>query len=212
NYMRKVILSLVVVASIVTACKQKKEKVTVKEAVKIEVTAENLNNVDTKFSILTWKGTKLTGAHNGTVALKSGGLVVADGKLTQGVFVVDMATIIDEDMKGEEGAGKIEGHLKSPDFFDVAAYPTSKFVITKVEENEGKLAVTGNLTIKDITKSVTIPAIISKEGKTTIFKSEPFNIDRTDFGITYKSKKLEAAIKDKFIDDIMQLQFTVKTK
>ncbi|MGY0406764.1 MAG: YceI family protein [Polaribacter sp.] len=210
--MRKVILSLVVVASIVTACKQKKEKVTVKEAVKIEVTAENLNNVDTKFSILTWKGTKLTGAHNGTVALKSGGLVVADGKLTQGVFVVDMATIIDEDMKGEEGAGKIEGHLKSPDFFDVAAYPTSKFVITKVEENEGKLAVTGNLTIKDITKSVTIPAIISKEGKTTIFKSEPFNIDRTDFGITYKSKKLEAAIKDKFIDDIMQLQFTVKTK
>ena len=115
-------------------------------------------------------------------------------------------------MKGSDGAGKIEGHLKNADFFDVAVYPTSKFVITKVEEVNGKLAVTGNLQIKDVTKSITIPATISTENGITIFKSETFNVDRTDFGITFKSKKLGAAIKDKFINDIMEMSFVVKTK
>ncbi len=37
-------------------------------------------------------------------------------------------------MAGTDGAGKLEGHLKAADFFDVAVYPTAKFVITKVEE------------------------------------------------------------------------------
>ena len=69
-----------------------------------------------------------------------------------------MATITNVDLKGTDGAGKLVGHLKSADFFDVATYPTSKFVITKVEEIDGKLAVTGNLQIKDVTKSITIAA------------------------------------------------------
>ncbi|QTD38703.1 YceI family protein [Polaribacter batillariae] len=210
--MKKIILSIVVAASVLTACKNKKEKVEVKEAVKVEVNAADLNNVNTEASVISWKGTKPTGAHDGTVALKSGGLVVEDGELKNGVFVIDMTTIKNEDMKGSEGAGKLEGHLSSPDFFDVAKYPTSKFVITSVKENEGKLAVTGNLTLKDITKSITIPATISTEGNITTFKSETFNVDRTDFGVTYKSKKIDAALKDKFIDDIMELQFTVVTK
>ena len=150
--MRKIVLSLVVVASLLTACKgEKKEKVEVKEAVKVEVSIAALDNVDTTASVLTWIGTKPTGSHNGTVAIKSGGLLVEEGTLKGGEFVIDMNTITNVDMAGSDGAGKIEGHLKAPDFFDIAVYPTSKFVITKVEDVEGKLAVTGNLQIKDVT-------------------------------------------------------------
>lgn len=50
-----------------------------------------------------------------------------------------------------------DGHLKSPDFFDVENYPTMKFVSTRVEridENNGRLY--GQLTIKDITKEVVL--------------------------------------------------------
>lgn len=211
--MKKIILSIAVVAFVLASCNgEKKEKVTVKEAVKVTVNAADLNNVDLTVSLLTWTGNKPTGSHNGTVALKSGGLLVEDGKLTQGVFVIDMSTITNVDMAGSKGAGNIEGHLKSPDFFDVAVYPTAKFVISSVTETEGKLAVTGNLTLKNITKSITIPATITTVEGITTFKSETFNVDRTDFGVTYKSKKLDAALKDKFINDLMEMSFEVKTK
>jgi hypothetical protein len=212
--MRKIVLSLVVVVvSLLTACKgEKKEKVEVKEAVKVEVSIAELDNVDTTASVLTWIGTKPTGSHNGTVAIKSGGLLVEEGTLKGGEFVIDMNTITNVDMAGSDGAGKIEGHLKAPDFFDIAVYPTSKFVITKVEDVEGKLAVTGNLQIKDVTKSITIPAMISTEGGVTTFKSDVFNVDRADFNVKYGSKRWIEGLKDKFINDLMEMSFEVKTK
>jgi hypothetical protein len=210
--MKKVILSLVIFASVLTACKEKKEKVAVKEAVEVAVKEAKLNNVDVAVSVLNWKGTKPGGAHNGVVSLKSGGLLIENGKLTQGEFIIDMSTIKNVDMAGEKGAGKIEGHLKSADFFDVEKYPTSKFVITKVEEVAGKLAVTGNLQIKDVTKSITIPATISTEAGVTTFTSDTFNVDRADFNVKYGSKSFFEGLKDKFIDDIMEFSFVVKTK
>lgn len=211
--MKKIILSVIVAASILTACKgEKKEKVATKEAEKVAVNVSELNNVDTATSMLAWKGTKPTGAHNGLVSLKSGGLLVENGNLKGGEFVIDLTTITNLDMKGSDGAGKLEGHLKAPDFFDVATYPTAKFVITNVEEKEDKLHVTGNLQIKDVTKSITIPAMISSEGGVTTFKSEVFNINRADFNVKYGSKSFFDNLKDKFIDDMIELSFEVKTK
>lgn len=212
--MKKIVLSLVVLVSVLTACKgEKKEKVETKEAEKVEVKVSELNNVDTSTSMLAWKGTKPTGAHNGIVSLKSGGLLVENGDLKGGEFVIDLNTIKNLDMVAKpDAAAKLEGHLKNADFFDVAAYPTAKFVITSVEEKEDKLHVTGNLQIKDVTKSITIPATVSTEGGVTTFKSEVFNINRADFNVKYGSKSFFDNLKDKFIDDMMELSFEVKTK
>jgi heme/copper-type cytochrome/quinol oxidase subunit 2 len=209
--MKKVLIALVALSTILVSCNgEKKEKVVVKEEVKVEKVAI-VNNVDLTTSMMTWKGTKPTGAHNGTVALKSGGLVVENGVLKEGEFVIDMNTIKNLDMAGSEGAGKIEGHLKAPDFFDIAVYPTSTFVITSVLEVEANLAVTGNLTIKDVTKSITIPAKISSEDGVTTFTSALFNIDRADFNVKYGSKRWIEGLKDKFIDDLVEMSFVVKT-
>ncbi len=203
---------MVVIATILVSCNgEKKVKLLVKEEVKVEKTAM-VNNVDLTTSLMTWKGTKPTGAHDGTVALKSGALVVENGVLKEGEFVIDMSTIKNLDMAGSEGAGKIEGHLKAPDFFDIAVYPTATFTITSVLEVEGNLAVTGNLTIKDVTKSISIPANISTEDGVTTFTSDVFNIDRADFNVKYGSKKWFENLKDKFIDDIIEMSFVVKTK
>lgn len=211
--MKKIILLIAITATVFASCNgEKKEKTAIKEAVKVTVNAENLNNVDVAASVLNWEGSKPTGSHNGTVALKSGGLLVEAGTLTQGVFVVDMNSITNTDMAGSNGAAKLEGHLKASDFFDVAVYPTAKFVITSVVDTDGKLAVTGNLTIKNTTKSITIPATIATAEGITTFKSETFTIDRTDFGVVYASKKLDAALKDKFINDLMEMSFSVVTK
>ena len=209
--MKKLIVSLVVVASVLTACKsEKKDKVVATEAVEVAVVAD-LNNADVASSVITWKGTKPTGSHNGTIMLKEGSINLEAGKLTGGSFEIEMATMKCVDLDAEGGA-KLVGHLSAPDFFDVATYATSKFVITSVANVEGKLAVTGNLTIKDVTKSITIPAMLSTTGNVTTFKSEKFNIDRAEFNVKYASKKFFDNLKDKFIDDMIELSFTVNTK
>ena len=211
--MKKLVVSLVVIASVLTACKsEKKESVETKEAEKVEVNVSELNNVDTSASVITWKGTKPTGAHDGVVMLSDGDLLVENGTLKAGEFTIDMTSIVNKDMEGSEGAGKLEGHLKSGDFFDVETYPTSKFVITNVEDKGDKVHVTGNLQIKDVTKSITIPATVSTENGVTTFKSETFNINRADFNVRYGSKSFFDDLKDGFIDDMMEMSFTVVTK
>ena len=211
--MKKIILSIALVAVAFTSCKEdKKDKTSTSEKVEVAEVQKAINNVDVKNSVVTWKGTKPTGSHDGTVLLKSGSLTVENGNVKSGEFVIDMTSIENVDMKGSDGAGNLEGHLSSPDFFDVTTFPTAKFVITSSEIKEGKVQVTGNITIKETTKSITIPATVSQANGIVTFKSDVFKIDRTDFGITYKSKKLDAALKDKFINDLMEMSFVVQTK
>ncbi|WP_299012698.1 YceI family protein [uncultured Polaribacter sp.] len=211
--MKKLIVVLVLVGSVFAACKQKKESVTTKAAEKVAVNVSELNNVDTTASVLTWKGTKPTGAHNGNVMIKDGDLLVENGKVVGGEFVIDMTSIKVLDIPADnEGNGKLLGHLTSADFFDVAKYPTSKFVITNVEDKGDKIHVTGNLTVKDVTKSITIPATVNSDNGVTIFKSEAFMVNRAEFNVKYGSKSFFDNLKDKFIDDNMELSFTVKTK
>ena len=210
--MKKIRMAVVIISTVLFSCKgEKKEKIVVKEEVKVEKT-NMVNNLDLTTSVMTWKGTKPTGSHNGTVSFTSGGMVVENGVLKEGEFVIDMSTIKNLDMAGSEGAGKIEKHLKAPDFFDVALYPSSKFVITSVLQVEGNMTVTGNLTIKDVTKSITIPASVSTLDGVTTFKSELFNIDRADFNVKYGSKRWIEGLKDKFIDDLVEMSFTVVSK
>ena len=209
----KKILSLSIIAlALFFSCKvEKKEKIVVKEEVKVEETIM-VNNVDLTTSVMTWKGTKPTGSHDGIVSFSSGGMIVENGVLKEGEFVIDMSTIKNLDMEGSDGAGKIEKHLKAADFFDVEMYPTSKFVIKSVLDVEGNTAVTGNLTIKDVTKSITIPATVSTTDGITTFKSELFNIDRADFNVKYGSKRWIEGLKDKFIDDLVEMSFVVISK
>ena len=205
-------MAVVIISTVLFSCKgEKKEKIVVKEEVKVEETIM-VNNVDLTTSVMTWKGTKPTGSHDGIVSFQSGGMIVENGVLKEGEFVIDMSTIKNLDMEGSDGAGKIEKHLKAADFFDVEMYPTSKFVITSVLDVEGNTAVTGNLTIKDVTKSITIPATVSTTDGITTFKSELFNIDRADFNVKYGSKRWIEGLKDKFIDDLVEMSFTVVKK
>ncbi len=136
--------------------------------------------IDLKSSYVFWEGSNSFRNHRGIIKFKSGSVKI------------------------------INGVLKSADFFEVAAYPTAKFVITKVEESAGKLSVTGNLNIKDVTKSITIPAMLSEIDGSYIFKSDKFNIDRADFNVKYKSKKFFDNLKGKFVNDLVEMSFEVK--
>src|SRR5690606_1367009 len=104
--------------------------------------------VDPSSSSITWTGSKVTGSHNGTIAIQSGNIVLNDNKLSGGEFTIDMNSLVNKDLEGDaENKGNLEGHLKSEDFFATDKYPTSKFVITKVDhKSDNKVEVSGNLT------------------------------------------------------------------
>jgi K(+)-stimulated pyrophosphate-energized sodium pump len=162
-------------------------------------------NLDTEASKLEWLGKKVGGQHNGTVNFKSGKLVVENGVLAGGEFLVDMNSITCLDIpSNEESYGKFIRHLKSPDFFGVDSFPEAKLVITRVETIEGNsYKVTGDLTIKNITNEVNFVARVMQMGNEIIMAEASFNVDRTKYGIKYKSKTFFSEFADNFIYDDM---------
>ena len=87
-------------------------------------------------SSLIWEGSKIIGGkHVGTLAIKESSLYFDGAKLVGGSFVMDMASIKNTDLD-EGSAKKLEGHLKSEDFFGVSNYPTSRFKISEVKPGD----------------------------------------------------------------------------
>lgn len=159
--------------------------------------------VDTKASSFKWKGTKVTGEHYGQVSLKSANLKHSkDGKISSGEFVIDMDSVTVGDLSGE-WATKFLNHIKSPDFFNVPKFPTSKLVVTS---DNGKV-LKGKLTIKGKTNDITIP--YKKSGDT--YKGT-MTFDRTKYDMKYGSGSFFKGLGDKMIHDKVTLSFEVKTK
>lgn len=156
--------------------------------------------VKTSESKVTWKAYKVTGSHTGTVDLKEGALIFDEGTLTGGEFSVDMTSLISTDLEGEYKE-KLEGHLKSDDFFGVSENPTSKLVFTEVKATgKNSYEVTGDLTIKGITKPVTFDVSIYGNKATATMK-----IDRAQYNVRYGSGSFFENLGDKTIYDEFDL-------
>ncbi|MGB0368041.1 MAG: YceI family protein [Flavobacteriales bacterium] len=153
-------------------------------------------SISSKDSSVRWVAKKVTGSsHEGTVAVKEGGLQVTDGKITGGKFTIDMTTIACTDLSGGM-AKKLVGHLNSEDFFAVEKHQTANLAITKVDGNK----ITADLTIKGITSEVSFPAkFVAKDG--AISASAEINIDRTKFDVRYGSDSFFDNLGDKAIDN-----------
>ena len=160
------------------------------------VAAPKAVNINKSASSIGWLAKKVTGEHNGTVGISAGALNVDGNKLVGGNFTIDLKSIKDLDITDANYNQKFIGHISSGDFFEVEKFPTATFVITKVAGNQ----VTGNLTVKGITKSITFPAEIAVKGGKVTAKAN-ITIDRTDFNIRYGSKKFFESIGDKAIYD-----------
>ena len=156
--------------------------------------------IKTDKSSVTWKGYKVTGSHEGKISIKSGYLSFDEGKLTGGEFTIDMASIVNTDLEGEY-KGKLEGHLKSADFFSVEEFPTANLVFNKVKSKGNNVyEISGDLTIKDQTQPVTFK--ISIDGNKAV---ADLKIDRTKFGVKYRSTSFFEDLKDKAIYDEFDL-------
>lgn len=202
---------------IVSACGGKKSSEAIETSAEKEVaTAQGQRlAVDLTASAINWKGFKPGGSHHGVLGIKSGELFIDGDKLKSGTFVLDMNAINVQDINAENGKDKLEGHLKSADFFDVEKYPEGKFTITDVEElsdSEFTHKISGNLELKEAVKNISYNAAITKEGDTYTAKTATFTIDRTQWGVNYGSKNIFKDLKDSFINDDMEISITLVAK
>lgn len=188
-------------ALFIVACKENKtdSATTSTEQTAAAQTGDNFT-VNTENSTVKWTAYHKGGLNPRFGTMKTTGtLSAAEGNLTSGTLNSDVNSLLTDptsvDPKLSDGKTSVDldGHLKSPDFFDVAKYPTVKFEITKVEDlaagTESKTegankTVSGNLTIKDKTVNVTFPAKVEiNDNKVSLISK--FTINRADWGLTY---------------------------
>ncbi len=167
-------------------------------------------------SVVEWIGTKPTGQHNGTTKLSEGVLKVYEGQIVGGKFTIDLTSIVVLDIQDPEMNGRLLGHLKSADFFEVEKWPTAGFEIVTVDAKGDAAAqaetgvvpthtITGNLTMKGITKVISFDAQVEMTENIASARSVRFLIDRTNWGVNYGSNKIFDNLKDNFIHDDMAL-------
>ena len=209
----KHVFLLAIIAVAMIACNNEKETVETTDA----DTTTNENSHDGEHikmnadqSTLWYEGGKVVGnsTHNGSVNFKNGHFVVNDSKLVGGEFIVDMTSIENKDISDDDKKQQFENHMRTDDFFDVENHPEAKFTILEIEHPaDGESAdhtITGNLTIKSTTKTITFPATVTVNGDDVSLEAD-FNIDRTDFGVEFRSSLTDVA-KDKLIKDAIELK------
>jgi polyisoprenoid-binding protein YceI len=151
-------------------------------------------------STLGFHGKKITGKHDGTFE-RFEGFVKLDGNMLGGVEIaIDVASV-------KTDSAKLDGHLRSPDFFDVATHPTARFVSTAIEEGgdggEPTHIVVGDFTLRGVTKSLRVPVKVALTPTMAAAKGE-ITINRQDFGVTYPGKP------DDLIADDVSVRFDVR--
>lgn len=168
-----------------------------------------------KFEVITaesnidWAGRKVTGAHNGTISVKTGTLHLKGDKLSSGHIVIDTTSIKILDINDPDTNNQFTGHLFSDDFFAVEHFPEATFIIT----NAGQLSkesylITGDLTIKNITHSISFAADVIITGD-LITASGRFFVDRTKYNMKFRSGNFFTNLGDTLIYNEFELDLKV---
>lgn len=172
--------------------------------------------VDTAASRIRFTGHGVGKNHPGIFHLSSGNVALADNVVTGGDVVINIKSM-ELEQKGGMFDEKLHPHLMSGDFFDADKFGTAKFEITKVEPYtpnssdtsvvEGaNFRISGNFTLKDVTKNITFPARIDLDGNTLKAKGN-FDIDRRQWNMNYGNDK---TLGDKFISEKVNIELDLQ--
>jgi len=158
-------------------------------------------------SNIDWVGRKVTGAHNGTITVKEGEIVLKDGKLTGGKFVIDTTSIKILDVTDPATNAQFFGHLASDDFFSIEKYREATLEITSVSGNH----VEGNLTIKGITHPTSFDVAVNANGD-QLTATGKLVIDRTKYEMKFRSGNFFKDLGDTLIYNDFELNVVITAK
>ncbi len=153
-------------------------------------------------SEIVWTGKAAFNAYtlSGTVAVSSASAQIENGQLRNASIKIDMTTI-QSDLK------ELTKHLKSQDFFDVKQFQQASFSAQQVEQlNSDSIAVSGLLTIKEITKPYSFSCRCQPPTEDEVTIEGVLNVDRTDFDIFYNSPNYFKNLKQNAIADEFTLE------
>ena len=173
-----------------------------------------VKTLDVNRSVVAWEGTKITGAHDGTIALKSGELYMVDNQIVGGNIVIDMTRIVVLDIEDPATNARLKGHLESDDFFSVASFPEAKFEMANIvkredaAEGQPNYTISGNLTIKGITHGVTFPAFVNVTDGTVTAQAD-FDLDRTRWDVRFGSGRFFEGLGDNLIHDNFNIKLDI---
>ena len=158
-------------------------------------------------SLIRWYGEELTGkTHFGNLSFKEGQIELQDGLIIGGTFVVNMTTLSVEDLSGGSKA-RLEGHLRSDDFFSVDKYPEATLKITQKAKFEGDVQkLYGELTIKGIKHAVDFTIILGDK-KTAIAN---LTFDRSKYNVRFRSGSFFENLGDKLILDDIRMEVSLQ--
>ncbi len=152
--------------------------------------------LNTEKSVTGWKGSMVgVYAHEGDLKFTEGTLTTKDGAITGGSFTIDMNSMVttdDDALYKMAPREDLIGHLKSADFFGVEISPTANFVIKSVEGN----AITGNLTIKDVTNQETVSDVELTESNGVLTATGSLVFDRQIYGVSYANSMNDMVLSD----------------
>lgn len=205
---------------LVSSCKEKATPTDTKG--NVSMTAGVQYDAVPDMTTIYWEGSKPTGSkHFGNINITDGQLFINNGKLVSGGFNLDMNSITVTDITGDDKTD-LEAHLKGTEadgtdhFFNVTKFPTGKFEITSVTDTTGENGlnahVKGNLTLKGVTKEISIPANVAVNEAGVTVSTPNFTINRTEWGVNYKSKSIFSDLGDKFINDDIMLKINLTAK
>ncbi len=163
--------------------------------------------VNAKNSTIKWTGSKVASSHEGTVNIQKGILMIDHGTLVGGQFSIDMNSILCSDIESVKKSNYLVDHLKDKDFFNVEKFPLSTITIKEaVKSEENSYKILADLTIKGITHPVTFQAEVTINGP-NFSATAKIKIDRTKWGIVYKSGNFFKDLGDNIIKD--EIEFDV---
>ena len=169
--------------------------------------------VDIDKSKIFWTGKGVGKQHTGFVTIQSGTVLIDTKTITGGFMYINMKSITDTDIKDAGFNKNLVDHLKSPDFFFAAKFPTSTFKIIKadrldVPEGQPNYKVSGDLTIKGIKKPIEFMSTIKYIKKSVVITGDA-EFDRTIYDVKYNSGSFFQDLGDKFIEDKIQLRLDI---
>ena len=160
------------------------------------------NTLNILESSLKWEGKKITGSgHNGSLTFLDSEVKLENGNIKSGVFTVDMTTLTCDDLTANQGKAKLEGHLKSDDFFSVEKFNKATLTILSVQNSNA----TGVLTIKDISHPIEFKLTKNKDTY-----SADLVFDRSKYNVKYASGNFFKNLGDKLILDEIELSAQLK--
>lgn len=154
-----------------------------------------------------WVGKKVTGAHDGTIEIKEGELILKDGQLSGGKFIIDTTSIIILDVTDPTTNAQFAGHLASDDFFSSQKFPEATLEINAVSGKH----IEGSLTIKGITHPVGFDAEINTKGD-LLTATGKLIIDRTKYEMRFRSGNFFKDLGDTLIYNDFELNVSLTAK